>query len=311
MHIRISHSTKNISTKLVWQIFTKSKYRIINYQYLIFDTRIERKKSLEQLRDKERSDTDLMRAHHHHHYNPSKNVPSSNNRLSFPSNPRNPLPLSLNINFIYTCISSDALKFRYTFLHHTQRPIERKKERARWMSRGKVRQEEEGKKNPPRFVAMPSPSSFLHPRKRCSIKDNGNWKDNRTSSPCGSLSLPNAHTFAHTRETHRIEIQSGCRISDAFVVHVVGRRRRHNFRFVDENSNAEFPARFHDPTRSTQPPHHSWRTRKSPDQLSSCRGIAIDLPSSRSTVKNRFFFRKRSFKYRNACSRFVKRIFFF
>ena len=190
---------------------------------------------------------------------------------------------------------------------------DRKKEgtSTRWMSRGKVRQEEEGKKNPPRFVAMPSPSSFLHPRKRCSIKDNGNWKDNRTSSPCGSLSLPNAHTFAHTRETHRIEIQSGCRISDAFVVHVVGRRRRHNFRFVDENSNAEFPARFHDPTRSTQPPHHSWRTRKSPDQLSSCRGIAIDLPSSRSTVKNRFFFRKRSFKYRNACSRFVKRIFFF
>lgn len=127
---------------------------------------------------------------------------------------------------------------------------DRKKEgtSTRWMSRGKVRQEEEGKKNPPRFVAMPSPSSFLHPRKRCSIKDNGNWKDNRTSSPCGSLSLPNAHTFAHTRETHRIEIQSGCRISDAFVVHVVGRRRRHNFRFVDENSNAEFPARFHDPT---------------------------------------------------------------
>lgn len=45
-------------------------------------------------------------------------------------------------------------------------------------------------------------------------------------------------------------------------------------------------------SNATQPPHHSWRTRKSPDQLSSCRGIAIDLPSSRSTVKNRFFFRK-------------------
>ena len=233
-----------------------------------------------------------MRAHHHHHYNPSKNVPSSNNRLSFPSNPRNPLPLSLNINFIYTCISSDALKFRYTFLHHTQRPIERKKERAR----GGCPEEKWDKKKKGRKILhgssrCPLPP-FLHPRKRCSIKDNGNWKDNRTSSPCGSLSLPNAHTFAHTRETHRIEIQSGCRISDAFVVHVVGRRRRHNFRFVDENSNAEFPARFHDPTRSTQPPHHSWRTRKSPDQLSSCRGIAIDLPSSRSTVKNRFFFRK-------------------
>lgn len=100
------------------------------------------------------------------------------------------------------------------------------------MSRGKVRQE--GKKNPP-----------SSPRKRCSIKDNGNWKDNRTSSPWKPFIAQRTHVRA--RETHRIEIQSGCRISDAFVVHVVGRRRRHNFRFVDENSNAEFPARFHDP----------------------------------------------------------------
>lgn len=39
------------------------KIQISHYQLPIFniDTRIERKKSLEQLRDKERSDTDLMR----------------------------------------------------------------------------------------------------------------------------------------------------------------------------------------------------------------------------------------------------------
>lgn len=171
------------------------------------------------------------------------------------------------------------------------------------MSRGKVRQEEEGKKNPPRFVAMPSPSSFLHPRKRCSIKDNGNWKDNRTSSPCGSLSLPNAHTFAHTRETHRIEIQSGCRISDAFVVHVVGRRRRHNFRFVDENSNAEFPARFHDPT----PHNHQLENSQITGSI-----IVVSWNRYRSSFfsinreKSVFLSENRSFKYRNACSRFVK-----
>lgn len=123
-----------------------------------------------------------MHAHHHHHH-PSKNVPSSNNRLSFPSNPRN--PYSLNINFIYTCISSDALKFRYTFLHHhTQRTNEGRKERRskRSVSRGKVRQE--GKKNPP-----------CSPRSK--TMETGKTIERQAR---GSLSLPNAHTtFVHEK----------------------------------------------------------------------------------------------------------------
>lgn len=211
-----------------------------------------------------------MHAHHHHH--PSKNVPSSNNRLSFPSNPRN--PYSLNINFIYTCISSDALKFRYTFLHHhTQRTNEGRKERKKEQTecvqrKSKTRREEK--------------SSLLS-----AIKDNGNWEDNRTSSPWKPFIAQRTHNV-RARETHRIEIQSGCRISDAFVVHVVGRRRRHNFRFVDENSNAEFPARFHDPNTVLE------RNRIANHRTNYHRVVGIAIVGRGDlrfclTVKNRFF----------------------
>lgn len=83
-------------------------------------------------------------------------------------------------------------------------------------------------------------------------------------------------TCSHTQLIYRIlriEIQSCCCILDAFVVHVVG-RYRHNFRFVDDNSNTEFPA------LSTI----QWleNTRKSPEPEQLC--ISYSYPVSQSCV---------------------------
>lgn len=119
-----------------------------------------------------------------------------------PIKPTKPLPLSKHQFYLYMHIEWRIKIPLHVSSSHATADRTRKKEGERantQLSRGKVRQEE-GKKNPARFVAMSSP--LLLPI-RVSVARSKTMETGKTieRQARGSLSLPNAHTFTHEKPT--------------------------------------------------------------------------------------------------------------